>query len=60
MGQRSGERFLVVRRLDDRTEVNRVDVTGRGERDIERVMIGMLINMHEDFFIADTADEAAS
>lgn len=35
----------------------RVDVTGHGERVIERCTRGMLINIGQDWFVRDTADE---
>lgn len=40
---------------------NRVDVTGRSEREVERVLRGMLINIHEDWLVRDSAwdDETA-
>jgi hypothetical protein len=50
-------RFLIVRRLDDRSEVKRVDVTGHSEHSIERIMVGMLRNLNEACFVADSADE---
>ena len=45
---------LIVRNLETREEIHRVDVTGRSERSIERVMSGMLINMSPDYFIDDS------
>ena len=35
----------------------RVDVTRRSEREIERVMRGMLINKHDDWLVHDTNDD---
>lgn len=48
-------RFLIVRQLSDRKEVHRTDVTGRSDRDVERVERGMLMRIDRDkLFIDDT------
>jgi hypothetical protein len=47
---------LIVRRIDDRSEVSRIPVENPSERKVERVMMGMLRNMDtERFFIDDSA-----
>lgn len=43
--------FLIVRQISDRKEVHRVDVSGKSERSRERVQMGMLRNMSDEFFI---------
>lgn len=50
---------LIVRELGTRKEVSRVDVTGKSERTVERVMLGMLANMSERYFIDDSEVDAA-
>lgn len=50
---------LVVRRIDDRSEVARVQLTNLSDGHVERTMMGMLRNMGEDYFIDDSeVDEA--
>lgn len=34
-----------------------VDVSGKSEREIERCMMGMLRNKHDDWLVMDTADD---
>ena len=41
--------------------VKELDVTGRSDRDVDRIMRGMLINMNrEKYFVRDTKDEEQS
>ena len=48
-------REILVKRMQSGEIVKRVDVTGQSEINIERCMMGMLINMNqEDFRIEDT------
>jgi len=35
-----------------------VNVTGRSEREVERCMLGMMRNKHDDWLVMDTADDA--
>jgi hypothetical protein len=35
---------------------NRVDVTGQSDRQVERCLRGMLINIGDDWFVRDTAN----
>ncbi len=51
------KRWLLVRRIPDDKIVHRVDVTGKGERAVDRILSGMLINLHHDYIIEDTADK---
>lgn len=47
-------------RVTDKTTgevIRRIDVTGRSERDIDRITGGLLINMSPRYFVADSADE---
>jgi hypothetical protein len=48
------KRYLEIVEIETREIVKRVDVTGKSERNIERVMSGMLTNMSEKFFVRDT------
>lgn len=46
---------LIVREFGTDAEVSRVDVSGKSERAVERVMMGMLRNMNtEKFYIDDS------
>ena len=45
---------LIVRRLGTNEEVHRVDVTGKEQPAIEKIMLGMLRNMAEDRYIDDS------
>ena len=52
--------YLIVRRLSDRQEVDRVGLTSLGERHVEKVMRGMLRNMDTDrYYIDDSEADAA-
>lgn len=49
---------LVVRRLTDNEEVDRVHLTRTDKCHVERVMSGMLMNMNtDDYFIDDSEIE---
>lgn len=49
-------RALVVRQLSDRKAIHFTDVTGRSEREVEKVERGMLMRIDtERFFLDDTA-----
>lgn len=50
---------LIVRRLGTREEVDRVEIHTLSRRHVERVMMGMLINMRDDCFIDSTEVYAA-
>lgn len=51
-------RHLEYVHLQTREVAQRVDVTGRSEREVERCLRGMLINISDDYFVRDTADGA--
>tara|TARA_Y100000310_G_C20676131_1_gene813151 strand:- start:811 stop:1014 length:204 start_codon:yes stop_codon:yes gene_type:complete len=47
---------LIVRRLDDRDEIiSKVEISKEraSKNYVQKVMMGMLINMHEDYYIDD-------
>ena len=49
------KQYLFVRDIETREIVHTVEVTGRSENMVEKVMRGMLINMNTDkFFIDDS------
>lgn len=51
------ERHLEVVSIGTREVVHRVDVSGRSDNEVTRILCGMLINSdHERYFIRDTAD----
>ncbi len=50
-------RQIHVKSIKTKEIVHSVDVTDQSERDVERVMRGMLINMSDDFFITDSLDD---
>ena len=52
---------LIIRRIDDGSEIHRVDVSGRTEREIERITMGLLRKLCDDMYIDDSeaAQEAA-
>ncbi len=50
-------RSLIVRRLETREEVHRLEVTNRNERAIEQIMAGLIAKTDLDrFFVEDSAD----
>lgn len=51
-------RFLEIVSLDTGEIARRVEVTGNSERQVERTMRGMLINLGDRWFVRDTADAA--
>lgn len=51
------KRELYFQHMDTGEIGKRVDVTGRSEREVERCLRGMLINMHGDWVVRDTADD---
>jgi hypothetical protein len=51
------ERYLEVVNIYSGEVVHRLDVSGHGDRHVEQIMRGMLINLREGHFIRDTADE---
>lgn len=51
--------FLIVRRFDTREEVSRIGLTNLSRSLVERVMMGMLKNMGEDYFIDDSEVDKA-
>ena len=50
---------LVVRRFDDRSEVGRIVLRSLSHGHVEKVMMGLLRNMGEDYFIDDSEVDAA-
>jgi hypothetical protein len=53
-------RELQVVEFGTKEIVKRLDVTSRGEREIEKIIGGMLINMNtERFYVKDTGPRAA-
>lgn len=50
-------RVLRVVRKSDGDVVHRVDVEGKSDREVEKVMRGMLRNMSEDYRVEDSADD---
>lgn len=50
------KRYLEAVHLRTGEVGTRCDVTGHSERQVERCLRGMLINMHEDWYVRDTAD----
>jgi len=53
----SAKRCLKVRELATGKIVHTVDVTNKSERQIERILGGMLINMDTDKFVIDEPEE---
>lgn len=54
------ERYVEAYNPTTGQTARRIDVTGKSERDIERTLRGMMINMHEDWLVRDSAwDDAA-
>jgi hypothetical protein len=49
------KKFIVVRQLSDKKEIHRVEVTGKSQGQIEKVMMGMLRNMDTDKYFIDDA-----
>jgi hypothetical protein len=47
---------LVVRRNHDGSEVHRIEVTGKSDRSIERIMLGMLHQMDTDKHYIDDSE----
>ena len=47
------KRFLRVREFNTDKIVSEIEVTGKSERQIERIEMGMLINMDTDRFCID-------
>lgn len=50
-------RYLQFRNMKTGETARRIDVTGRSEREIERIMRGMLINIDEDWIVDDIDDD---
>jgi len=50
------KRELYFQHMDTGEIGHRVDVTGQSERQVEKCLRGMLINMHGDWVVMDTAD----
>jgi hypothetical protein len=47
-------RKLQPKRIDNGEQIGRgVEVTGRSEREIDKITAGMLINLHPDLYIDD-------
>ena len=47
---------LDVKRIGSDEVLGSVDVRGRGEQAIERVMLGMLANMHDECYIVEVEE----
>ena len=47
------KRELLVTRLTDREVVHRVDVSGKNEKQVERVLSGMLLRINTDEYFVD-------
>lgn len=52
------ERYLEFYNPKTGETSNRIDVTGKSERQIERCLRGMLINIHDDWLVRDSAWDA--
>ncbi len=50
------KREILVKRIKTGEIVSRVDVTGQSERNIDRCMMGMLINMNQDDYRIEDTD----
>lgn len=50
------KKFLVVRRIDGREEIHRIEVTGKSENTVEKIEMGMLRNMSDDYFIDEVTE----
>lgn len=51
------KRALIVRSFETGEEVRRLDVSGKSERDIERVEMGLLRQMNLDAYYLDHEEE---
>jgi hypothetical protein len=49
---------LQVKRMKGGEVVKEIDVTGKSERDIERITMGLLRNMNTDSFFVDEVDDS--
>lgn len=55
------KRELQVKEIGTGNVIHTIDVTGKSDSTVERVISGMLIEMDTDrFFVADTADDEES
>ncbi len=43
--------YLVIRQIEDRKEIHRIDVTGKGERTLEKIQMGILRQLRDDCFV---------
>jgi hypothetical protein len=60
MSEKTYPAYLVIRRLDDRSEVKRIGVSHLDDRYVGKVMSGLLRNMNtDDYFIDDTEVDKA-
>lgn len=50
------DRFLEFVHKNTGETGQRCDVTGQSEHNVSRCLRGMLINMHQDWFVRDTAN----
>lgn len=50
------KRYLAVRHMQSREIAHRVDVTGKSERHVERVLRGMLMNIGPCWFVDDITE----
>ena len=48
------DKFLRVKRFDTDEEVHKVKVSNPNQRKVEKIMMGMLRNMGDDFYIHDS------
>ncbi len=49
------KRVLMFRTFNGEVVGEPVDVTGSSERNVEKTMLGMMINMRADLYVHDTA-----
>lgn len=46
--------YLIIRSVKTREEIDRVGLTSLNENHVERVMLGLLRNMGEDYYVDDS------
>ena len=47
---------LVVRRLSTKEEIHRIELHNKSERQVERIILGLLRNMNTDEFYVDDSE----
>ena len=49
-------KHIVVKSMEDDAEVHRIDVSDKSERQVERALMGMTMNLdHDRFYVTTTA-----